>query len=142
MWKVVLLFFAALIAAVLPIPGGLFDIKANDTDVQEVLSFFTIQHNNGTNDTYLHQVREVVRVQAQVVAGLKYYFTVNMARSTCRKDDAEEDSSKKDDVNKDDAKKEECVIQTEPALAHSYQCTFTVWSRRWLNDTRLLEHKC
>uniref|UniRef100_A0A8C6NNQ8 Cystatin domain-containing protein n=1 Tax=Nothobranchius furzeri TaxID=105023 RepID=A0A8C6NNQ8_NOTFU len=105
---------------------------ANETDVQEVLSFFTIQHNIGTNDIYLHQVREVVHVQAQVVEGTNYILTVNMARSTCKKDDA----------NKDGAKDEECVIQTEPTLAHSYQCKFSVWRRPWLNDTRLVEHKC
>ncbi|XP_037540992.1 cystatin-C [Nematolebias whitei] len=127
MWKTALPFLAAACAVGLRVmPGGIMDKDVNNEGVQSALNFSVSQHNNGHNDTYLHKVIEVIKAQAQVVAGMKYFINVNLAKTTCMKD----------------SENELCDIQTDPQLAQTFQCNFTVWSRPWLNDIRLLKHTC
>ncbi|XP_013861423.1 cystatin [Austrofundulus limnaeus] len=128
MWKVVVLFLAAVYAVGLGIPGGISDTDANDKNVQEALKFAVDQHNDVNNVTHIRKVTDVIKAQIQVVAGLLYHLNVNLANTNCSSDTKE--------VN------ELCDIQTDPKLAQSFQCNFTVWSRAWLNDTRLTKHTC
>uniref|UniRef100_A0A3B4GNA6 Cystatin-like n=1 Tax=Pundamilia nyererei TaxID=303518 RepID=A0A3B4GNA6_9CICH len=104
--------------------GGLTDADINDENVQNALHFAVVQHNRGSNDLYLSQVAEVIKVQSQVVAGIKYVITVKMAKTPCRKDGVEE----------------VCAIHTDQAKP--YQCTFEVWSRPWLNSIELVKNEC
>ncbi|XP_063347603.1 cystatin C (amyloid angiopathy and cerebral hemorrhage) [Pelmatolapia mariae] len=127
MWKVALTVLAAVLAVGYgAMVGGLRDADINDEGVQNALHFAVVQHNRGSNDLYLNQVAEVIKVQSQVVAGIKYVITVKMARTPCRKDGVEE----------------VCAIETDQAKAKSYQCTFEVWSRPWLNSIQLLKNEC
>ncbi|XP_015260509.1 PREDICTED: cystatin-C-like [Cyprinodon variegatus] len=126
-WKMVLCFLSALFAVEASmLVGGFRDIDVKDEGVQNALNFAVVQHNRGTNDMYLHQVAEVVKAQVQVVAGMKYILTVKMEKTACRKNVAIE----------------QCDTQSRPSNAQPYQCTFTVWSRPWMNDIRLQEEKC
>uniref|UniRef100_A0A8C4DDY2 Cystatin C (amyloid angiopathy and cerebral hemorrhage) n=1 Tax=Dicentrarchus labrax TaxID=13489 RepID=A0A8C4DDY2_DICLA len=106
--------------------GGLCfrDADVNDEGVQNALNFAVVEHNKGSNDMYLSQVAQVVKVQTQVVAGTKYVITVKMGKTPCRKDQAEE----------------VCTVHQDPEMP--YQCTFTVWSRPWLSDIRVISEKC
>ena len=99
----------------------------NISEAQDALDFAVAKHNSGTNDMFLRQVAEVVRVQRQVVSGNKYIITVKMAKTPCRKDRV---------VN------EVCEIHKDPALAQPYECTFSVWSRPWIPDLQLVGEKC
>ncbi|KAM6922811.1 cystatin C (amyloid angiopathy and cerebral hemorrhage) [Lycodopsis pacificus] len=128
LWKIVLPVLAAVFAvgSGASMPGGLGDIDPNSEGVRNALNFAVVQHNRGSNDMFLSQVAEVVKAQSQVVAGMKYVITVRMAKTPCRKDSA-------NDV---------CAIHQDPAKAQPYLCTFTVWSRPWLNDIRLLNQTC
>ncbi|XP_047208073.1 cystatin-like [Girardinichthys multiradiatus] len=130
MWKVSFPFFAALLAFGLcqPMAGGINKIEDADNDkgFQRALQFAVIQHNNGTNDTVLRQVIEVVSAKSQVVAGTNYIMTVILARTSCEKE----------------GQAENCTIHKEPEHAQPYQCTFTVWSRPWLNKTQLTKEEC
>ncbi|MEQ2258324.1 hypothetical protein XENORESO_001674, partial [Xenotaenia resolanae] len=69
MWKVTFLFYATLLAFGLDLPmaGGISKIEDadNDEEFQRVLQFAVIQHNNGTNDTVLHQVTKVLLAESQ-----------------------------------------------------------------------------
>ncbi|KAM9727359.1 cystatin C (amyloid angiopathy and cerebral hemorrhage) [Menidia menidia] len=126
-WKVVLPLLSALFAAASSgMPGGLSDANANDEGVRNALNFAVAQHNTRSNDMYRHDVMEVVKAQTQVVAGVKYVITVKMVKTGCRKNSANE----------------QCTSQTSPSKTQPYQCTFTVWSRPWLNDIRLLDTAC
>ncbi|XP_047208019.1 cystatin-C-like isoform X2 [Girardinichthys multiradiatus] len=143
MWKVSFPFFAALLAfglcqvisganneglhnaeatfgLDLPMAGGISKIEDadNDEEFQRALQFAVIQHN-GTNDTVLHQV-------TKVVAGTNYIITVILVRTSCEKE----------------GQAENCTIHKEPEHAQPYQCTFTVWSRPWLNKTQLTKEEC
>ncbi|XP_041865941.1 cystatin C (amyloid angiopathy and cerebral hemorrhage) [Melanotaenia boesemani] len=123
MWKIVVTLLAAVFAVGLSfMTGGLRDADINDEGVQNAVNFAAAQHNRGTNDMFLHQVVEVVRAQTQVVAGMKYVITVKMAKTNCRKDRDNENCG---------------VLSTQP-----YECTFTVWSRPWINDIRLTKNTC
>ncbi|XP_028279458.1 cystatin C (amyloid angiopathy and cerebral hemorrhage) [Parambassis ranga] len=128
MWKVVFPVLAAVFAVGLGgMAGGFRDVDLNaDEGAQNALNFAVVQHNKATNDMYLSQVAEVVKAQAQVVAGMKYVITVKMGKTPCRKDSAAE----------------VCAVHQDPAKARPYQCTFTVWSRPWLNDIRLIDQTC
>ncbi|KAM4560422.1 cystatin-like [Odontesthes bonariensis] len=126
-WTLVFPRLAAVFAVVWSgIPGGISDADINDEGVKYALNFAVVQHNRRLNDIYLHNVVEVVRAQSQVVEGIKYVITVKLVKTGCRKD----------------AVKEECNLTSSPVNAQPYQCTFTVWSRPWLSDIRLLDIKC
>ncbi|PWS23063.1 hypothetical protein DKP78_15115, partial [Enterococcus faecium] len=70
-----------------------------------------------------NKVSKVIKVQKQVVAGMKYIFTVEMARTNCRKGGVET----------------QCEIH---ALAKPYTCTFEVWSRPWLGAPQVIKNDC
>ncbi|KAF0027322.1 hypothetical protein F2P81_020063 [Scophthalmus maximus] len=127
MWKLVL----PVLAAVLAVGWGVLvgapsDVDANDAGVQDALNFAVVKHNRGTNDMYLSQVAEVVKVQRQLVSGTKYTITVKMAKTPCRKESANE----------------VCAIYQDQELARPYECRFVVWSRPWLGDITMLDEKC
>ncbi|XP_051507941.1 cystatin C (amyloid angiopathy and cerebral hemorrhage) [Myxocyprinus asiaticus] len=106
--------------------GGPMDADKNDEGVQKALQFAVAQYNRMSNDAYLRQVSEVIKVQRQVVSGLKYIFTVNMARTSCRKGEAET----------------LCAIHEDPAVAQVTECKIVVWSQPWMNSIKVLENTC
>ncbi|XP_024660488.2 cystatin isoform X2 [Maylandia zebra] len=127
MWKVALTVLAAALAVGYGTPvGGLTDADINNEDVQNALHFAVIQHNRDSNDLYIRQVVEVIKVQSQVVAGMKYVITVKMVKTPCRKYGVDQ----------------VCAIHTDQAKFQPYQCTFEVWSRPWLNSIELLKNEC
>lgn len=70
MWKVALTILAAALAVGYgAMVGGLTDADINDEDVQNALHFAVIQHNRDSNDLYIRQVAEVIKVQSQVSNG-------------------------------------------------------------------------
>uniref|UniRef100_A0A3B3VN01 Cystatin-like n=1 Tax=Poecilia latipinna TaxID=48699 RepID=A0A3B3VN01_9TELE len=127
---VIVPFFAALLAFGFcqMMAGGLHKIEDADNDegFQRALQFAVVQHNNGTNDTVLYQVLKVVSAERQVVAGTNYVITVILGRTNCEKE----------------APVDGCAIHKQPGFARPYQCKFNVWSRPWLNDTRLTKEEC
>ncbi|XP_047459655.1 cystatin C (amyloid angiopathy and cerebral hemorrhage) [Mugil cephalus] len=127
MWKIVFPVLAAVFAVGYGgLIGGFRDADIHDPGVQNALVFAVNEHNSRTNDMYLSRVMEVVSAQTQVVAGIKYVITVKLGRTACRKS----------------AVGEQCEVHTDLEKARPYQCTFTVWSRPWLNDVRLIDEKC
>lgn len=66
MWKVALFALAAASAVASTMVGGFQDADPNDEGVKNALNFAVVQHNRASNDIYLSQVAEVVKVQRQV----------------------------------------------------------------------------
>ncbi|XP_022048099.1 cystatin C (amyloid angiopathy and cerebral hemorrhage) [Acanthochromis polyacanthus] len=128
MWKIVVFTVLASVFTVGlgAIVGGFRNLEVDDEGMLNALNYAVVQHNRGTNDIYLSQAAEVLSARSQVVAGMNYVITVRMARTTC----------KKNSVN------EVCAIQTDAEKAHSYQCTFTVWTRLWMSDIKLTKQEC
>uniref|UniRef100_A0A3Q0RJ71 Cystatin C (amyloid angiopathy and cerebral hemorrhage) n=1 Tax=Amphilophus citrinellus TaxID=61819 RepID=A0A3Q0RJ71_AMPCI len=124
MWKVALTVLAAVFAVGSgTLVGGLTDIDTNDEGARNALNFAVVQHNRRSNDMYISQVAQVIRVQSQVVAGVKYVITAKMAKTHCKKNSVDE----------------VCEIQAD---AKPFVCTFEVWSRPWLNEIQLLRQNC
>ncbi|XP_070973644.1 cystatin-like [Oncorhynchus clarkii lewisi] len=125
-WKIVvpLLAVAFIVTSAAGTPGGVVDADMKDQATRDALQFAVAEYNKATNDQYLWQVAKVVKAQKQVVAGMKYIFTVQMARTLCRKGGVEKD----------------CAVHQDPAV--TYQCTFVVVSRPWLGEIQLLEQAC
>ncbi|XP_071264994.1 cystatin-like isoform X2 [Salvelinus alpinus] len=90
---------------------------------RDALQFAVAEYNKGTNDPYVWQVAKVVKAQKQVVAGMKYIFTVQMARTLCMK-----------------GRVKDCTVHQYPAV--TYQCIFEVWSRPRLGEIQLIKQAC
>lgn len=67
MWKAIFLVFTVVSAVSSGLmPGGFQDVDPNDEGARSALNFAVVQHNLASNDMYLTQVAEVVKVQRQV----------------------------------------------------------------------------
>ncbi|KAL7889375.1 hypothetical protein AOLI_G00016330 [Acnodon oligacanthus] len=107
-------------------PGAPVEADLADEGVQDALQFAVAQHNRASNDMFVSKVSRVISVQKQVVAGIKYIFTVEMARTSCRKDGVEED----------------CPVHSDPMLARSHECKLAVWSQPWTKTIKFVENTC
>ncbi|MBN3309325.1 CYT protein, partial [Amia calva] len=106
-------------------PGGITPADVSDPGVQDALRFAVSQYNKARKDMFASKVMNVVDAMKQVVAGSEYYFTVEMGRTSCRKGS---------------------VTDLELCPLHKVSwvrtCTFEVWSRPWVPDTRLTKKTC
>uniref|UniRef100_A0A8C8R9Z3 Egg-white cystatin n=1 Tax=Pelusios castaneus TaxID=367368 RepID=A0A8C8R9Z3_9SAUR len=111
--------------------GGLQEVPFSDPGVQAAVRFAVEGYNRASNNLRYCRVEKMLRARSQVVAGIKYYLTVQLATTQCRKNGAGFGNV---DIN------------TCPFLPASKQekvlCEFQVWSRPWLKDTQLLSQKC
>ncbi|XP_066535228.1 cystatin-like [Hoplias malabaricus] len=108
-------------------PGGLMDADMNNADVQKALQFAVDEYNNVSNGIWVSKVTRVIRGQNQVVAGIKYIFTVEMARTSCKKREQPTEA---------------CEVHSDPNIAQSKVCRLAVWSQSWLNRKELVENTC
>ncbi|MBN3309338.1 cystatin [Amia ocellicauda] len=115
----------AALGAAAGIPGGITPADLSDPGVQDALKFAVSEYNNARKDNFASKVINVVDAKIQVVAGKKYYLTVEMGRTSCRKESVEE--------------LELCPLHK---VGRVRKCTFEVWSRPWLSDTRLIKKTC
>uniref|UniRef100_A0A671KMP8 Cystatin-like n=1 Tax=Sinocyclocheilus anshuiensis TaxID=1608454 RepID=A0A671KMP8_9TELE len=84
--KMIVSFLAVTLAvASAGMTGAPMDADINEEGVQNALQFAVAQYNRQSNDAFVRQVSEVIKVQKQVVSGLKYIFTVKVGRTNCRK---------------------------------------------------------
>uniref|UniRef100_A0A3P9MAX9 Cystatin domain-containing protein n=1 Tax=Oryzias latipes TaxID=8090 RepID=A0A3P9MAX9_ORYLA len=121
-------FFAALltVGSAQGLPRGVTDINANDPEVQAALKFAMKEYNKGSSDQYLYVVVDVISVQGQVVAGYNYFLSVKIAKTLCRKN----------------SNVSGCSAISNSPMAKTYECTFVVWSRPWLNYMQLVCQQC
>uniref|UniRef100_A0A452IUJ3 Egg-white cystatin n=1 Tax=Gopherus agassizii TaxID=38772 RepID=A0A452IUJ3_9SAUR len=111
--------------------GGLQEVPISDPGVQAAVRFAVDAYNRASNSLHYCRAEQVLRARSQVVAGMKYYLTVQLVTTQCRKNGAGLG-------NRD--------ISTCPLPPASEQrkllCEFQVWSRPWLNQTQLLSQNC
>ncbi|XP_074532090.1 cystatin-C-like [Halichoeres trimaculatus] len=129
-WRLILFVLPALFALSCGdagLPGGFRDVNIEeDVGAQKALEAAVAWHNKVTNGIYLTKVREVKKVEVQVVAGLNYKITAIMARTSCKKD----------------ASSEMCLFSEDPENAQTYECTFNVWVRPWLKSPPKVTQQC
>uniref|UniRef100_A0A3B4BBC0 Cystatin domain-containing protein n=1 Tax=Periophthalmus magnuspinnatus TaxID=409849 RepID=A0A3B4BBC0_9GOBI len=117
-WTLVVAFFILCANAFGNLVGGRQNVDLNeDKSASDALNHAVRQHNS--KNTYLEVVTKVLLAQSQVVAGVKYFFTVLMVRTNCKM------NSQYSETN--------CPL--------TFKCEFTVWSRPWMKSTIVTE-KC
>ncbi|KAI8480001.1 hypothetical protein Bbelb_422500 [Branchiostoma belcheri] len=69
-------------------PGGLMAADVNNQDIQQ-LALLSVDHVNAMrNNPTLSKLVEVISAQYQVVAGLKYYLTIEIGTTGCSSSDS------------------------------------------------------
>ncbi|XP_066535949.1 cystatin-like [Hoplias malabaricus] len=109
------------------IPGGVMDADMNHTDVQKALQFAVAEYNKTSNDIWVSHMTRVIRAQKQVVAGIKYIFTVEMTRMPYKKGEE---------------LMEACEDHSDPNIAQSKVYRLAVWYQPWLRRKELVENTC
>ncbi|XP_037761031.1 cystatin-POGU1 [Chelonia mydas] len=111
--------------------GGLQEVPVSDPGVQAAVRFAVEAYNRASNSLHYSRAERVLRARSQVVAGMKYYLTVQLVTTQCRKNGA--------GLGNGD-------VSTCPLPPASEQqkllCEFQVWSRPWRNQTELLSANC
>ncbi|XP_074532089.1 cystatin-C-like [Halichoeres trimaculatus] len=129
-WRLILFVLPALFALScgdVGLPGGFRDLNIDeDVGAQKALEAAVALYNKESNSDYFTNVREVKKVEVQVVTGLNYKITAIMARTSCKKD----------------AASEMCLFSEDPGNAQTHVCTFNVWVRPWLESPPKVTQKC
>ncbi|XP_053205459.1 cystatin-1-like [Panonychus citri] len=107
--------------------GGWSPKDVNHESVKENAKFATKTLNDRSNDAHYENLIHIHEALSQVVSGVKYNITMDIGKTTCRKNEVESD------------KLEQCSLDQKSTIK---RCKITVLSRPWLNETRLLHSEC
>ncbi|XP_008145261.1 cystatin-M [Eptesicus fuscus] len=111
--------------------GGLTDLKPNDPQVQKAAQAAVASYNMGSNSLYYFRDTRILRAQSQLVAGVKYYLTVEMGSTACRKSG----------VTGDRMDLTTCPLAAG-AQEEKLRCDFEILVVPWENSSSLLKHHC
>ncbi|XP_057408849.1 cystatin-M [Balaenoptera acutorostrata] len=107
------------------------DLSPNDPQVRKATQAAMATYNMGSNSIYYFRDTTILRAQSQLVAGIKYYLTVEMGSTACRKNAVAGDH----------------IDLTTCPLAGGVQqeklsCDFEILMVPWQNSSQLLKHDC
>nr|XP_012633807.1 cystatin-M [Microcebus murinus] len=107
------------------------NLSTSDPQVQKVVQAAVASYNMGSNSLYYFRNTHIIKAERQLVAGIKYYLTVDMESTTCHKN-----RSAGDHVD----------LTTCPFAVGKQQeklrCDFEILIVPWQNSTQLLKHNC
>ncbi|XP_054855747.1 cystatin-like [Eublepharis macularius] len=112
--------------------GGWRDRSASDPDVQKAAAFAEDAYNKASNSLFYCRAEEILKAQSQVVEGIKYYLKISLVNTQCEK------TARRGLTHVDLGR---CTMPPE-AEQQKQICKFYIWSRPWLNDTRLSDMSC
>ncbi|XP_006101648.1 cystatin-M [Myotis yumanensis] len=111
--------------------GGVTDLKPTDPQVQKAAQAAVASYNMGSNSLYYFRDTRILKAQSQLVAGIKYYLTVEMGSTACRKSSVTGDRMD---------------LTTCPLAAgvqeEKLRCDFEILVVPWENSSSLLKHHC
>ncbi|XP_036991237.2 cystatin-M [Artibeus jamaicensis] len=111
--------------------GGLRDLEPNDPQVQKAAQAAVASYNMGSNSLYYFRDTRILKAQSQLVAGVKYYLTVEMGSTACQKGA----------VTGDHVDLTTCPLAAG-AQEEKLRCDFEILVVPWENTSRLLKHHC
>ncbi|XP_070806791.1 LOW QUALITY PROTEIN: cystatin-like [Pituophis catenifer annectens] len=114
------------------IPGGLSPKSVSDPGVQEAAAFAVEEYNALSANGHYFKGLRVVDAQSQVVAGAKYYLTMELGKTNCEKTGSNRKTYKEI---------QNCQLSPR-AQQENLTCHFEVWSRPWLEKTELTKMSC
>ncbi|XP_040495380.1 cystatin-M isoform X3 [Ursus maritimus] len=103
----------------------------SDPQVQKAAQAAVASYNMGSNSLYYFRDTNILKAQSQLVAGVKYYLTVEMGSTACRKNMATGDRV---DITT-------CPLATG-AQEEKLRCDFEILVVPWENSSQLLKHNC
>lgn len=111
--------------------GGRQELSTSDPQVVKAAQAAVATYNMGSNSLYYFRDTHILKAQSQLVAGIKYYLTVEMGSTACRKSAVAGDG---------------IDLTTCPLAAgteeEKLRCEFEILVVPWQNTTRLLKHEC
>ncbi|KAG5831469.1 hypothetical protein ANANG_G00304040 [Anguilla anguilla] len=127
-WKLTVpllaLFFA--VASGLAIIGGPTNADPSEQEVKDALQY-TVDHIIGwANTPFLRKLTRVGDIKQQVVVGMMYVLTVEMARTNCTKEEEET----------------QCVVYTDPMIASPIRCNADVWKHPITEKYEMMKMAC
>ncbi|XP_036909150.1 cystatin-M [Sturnira hondurensis] len=111
--------------------GGRRDLEPNDPQVQKAAQAAVASYNMGSNSLYYFRDTRILKAQSQLVAGIKYYLTVEMGSTACQKGAVMGDSM---DLTT-------CPLAAG-AQEEKLRCDFEILVVPWENTSKLLKHHC
>ncbi|KAM9219757.1 cystatin-M [Dugong dugon] len=112
--------------------GELRELSPDDPQVQRVTQAAVATYNMGSDTVYYFRDTHILKAQSQLVAGIKYYLTVEMGSTACRKTAVTGDRSVDLTV---------CSLATG-AQQEKLRCDFEMLVVPWQNSSQLLKHDC
>ncbi|ELK24316.1 PREDICTED: cystatin-M [Myotis davidii] len=111
--------------------GGVTELKPSDPQVQKAAQAAVASYNMGSNSLYYFRDTRILKAQSQLVAGIKYYLTVEMGSTACRKSS----------VTGDRMDLTTCPLAAG-AQEEKLRCDFEILVVPWENSSSLLKHHC
>ncbi|XP_029770832.1 cystatin-M [Suricata suricatta] len=111
--------------------GGRQDLSPSDPQVQKAAQAALASYNMGSNSLYYFRDTKILKAQSQLVAGIKYYLTMEMGSTACRKSVATGDGV---DLTT-------CPLATG-VEEEKLRCDFEILVIPWENSSQLLKHDC
>uniref|UniRef100_A0A8I3WRB8 Cystatin domain-containing protein n=1 Tax=Callithrix jacchus TaxID=9483 RepID=A0A8I3WRB8_CALJA len=99
--------------------------------VQKAAQAAVAHYNMGSNSVYYFRDTHILKAQSQLVAGIKYFLTVEMGSTNCRKTR----------VAGDHLDLTTCPLSAG-AQQEKLRCDFEVLVVPWQNSSQLLKHTC
>ncbi|XP_015397422.2 cystatin-M [Panthera tigris] len=107
------------------------NLSLSDPQVQKAAQAAVASYNMGSNSLYYFRDTRILKAQSQLVAGIKYYLTLEMGSTACRKNVATGDGV---DVTT-------CPLATG-VQEEKLLCDFEILVVPWQNSSQLLKHNC
>ncbi|XP_032270602.1 cystatin-M [Halichoerus grypus] len=111
--------------------GGRTNLSPSDPQVQKAARAAVASYNMGSNSLYYFRDTSILKAQSQLVAGVKYYLTVEMGSTACRKNVATGDRV---DITT-------CPLATG-VQEEKLRCDFEILVVPWEHSSQLLKHNC
>ncbi|XP_068922191.1 cystatin-M [Petaurus breviceps papuanus] len=109
--------------------GSRTPMSTSDPEVKKVTQFAVETFNKGHNSVYYFRDSKIMKAERQLVSGVKYFLTVEMGSTECRKD--------LDTL--DGARMAGCPFSTEE---EKLQCHFEVLVVPWTNHSSVQQMSC
>ncbi|XP_058382348.1 cystatin-M [Diceros bicornis minor] len=104
------------------------DLSPSDPQVRKAAQVAVANYNIGSNSAYYFRDTNILKAQSQLVAGVKYYLTVEMVSTACRKSAVTGDLTT-------------CPLAVG-AQQEKLRCDFEILVVPWQNTSSLLKHHC
>ncbi|XP_006893480.1 PREDICTED: cystatin-M [Elephantulus edwardii] len=119
------------------LPGGHLigerkNLSPDDPQVQRVAQVAVANYNMGSNSAYYFRDTHILRAESQLVSGIKYYLSMVMGSTPCRKTAASMDRAVDLTI---------CPLSTG-AQEEKLRCDFEILVVPWKNSTQILKDNC